>query len=154
MFDRIRTPLVAANALGDLWAMRASRHAFMAGYRHAALRVVDIDPNARGIGPIGHMGYFHQRTQALWEDVWAWFGEESGDDRESTASRVKRYSEIQSSPRATRRASASAARAARPRRAAATAPGASIGARCPQPGTISRTAPGTSSTKGARRATG
>jgi predicted alpha/beta hydrolase len=45
----------------------------MAGYRHAALRVVDIDPNARGIGPIGHMGYFHRRAQPLWGEVLAWF---------------------------------------------------------------------------------
>jgi predicted alpha/beta hydrolase len=78
LFDRVRTPIVAANALDDLWALPASRDAFMAGYRHAALRTVDIDPRARGIGPIGHMGYFQRRAQPLWEDVLAWFGEETG----------------------------------------------------------------------------
>jgi predicted alpha/beta hydrolase len=75
LYDRIRTPIVAANALDDLWALPASRDAFMSGYRHAPVRTVDIDPRARGIGSIGHMGYFHRRARPLWEDVLAWFGE-------------------------------------------------------------------------------
>ena len=75
LFDRVRTPIVAANALDDLWALPASRDAFLAGYRHAPVRTVDIDPQTRGIGPIGHMGYFHRRAQPLWEEVLSWFDE-------------------------------------------------------------------------------
>jgi predicted alpha/beta hydrolase len=72
-FDRVRTPIVAANALDDHWAPPASRDAFMAGYRHAAWRGVDIDPAATGLGPIGHMGYFRPQAEPLWRDVLAWF---------------------------------------------------------------------------------
>jgi len=72
-FDRVRTPIVAANAIDDLWAPPASRDAFMAGYRNAQLQHVDLDPRALGIGPIGHMGYFRRRAQPLWDEVLAWF---------------------------------------------------------------------------------
>jgi predicted alpha/beta hydrolase len=74
-FDRITTPIVAANALDDLWASPASRDAFMAGYRHTPWRAVDIDPAQRGLGPIGHMGYFRRKSEPLWREVLAWFGE-------------------------------------------------------------------------------
>lgn len=72
-FDRVRTPIVAANAIDDLWAPPASRDAFMAGYRNAQLQQVDLDPRQLGIGPIGHMGYFRRKAQPLWDDVLAWF---------------------------------------------------------------------------------
>ena len=72
-FDRIRTPIVAANALDDRWAPPASRDAFMAGYRHAPWRALDIDPATAGLGPIGHMGYFRARSQPLWQDALNWF---------------------------------------------------------------------------------
>ena len=72
-FDRVRTPIIAANAIDDLWAPPASRDAFMAGYRNAQLRKVDLDPGKLGIGPIGHMGYFRRKAQPLWDEVLAWF---------------------------------------------------------------------------------
>ncbi len=72
-FDRVRTPIIAANAIDDLWAPPASRDAFMAGYRNAQLRQVDLDPGKLGIGPIGHMGYFRRKAQPLWGEVLAWF---------------------------------------------------------------------------------
>lgn len=74
-FDRVRTPIVAANAIDDLWAPPASRDAFMAGYRNAPMQRVDLDPRALGIGPIGHMGYFRRKAQPLWDQVLAWFAE-------------------------------------------------------------------------------
>ena len=43
-FDQVRTPIVAVNALDDLWAPPASRDAFMAGYRHAPWQAIDLDP--------------------------------------------------------------------------------------------------------------
>jgi predicted alpha/beta hydrolase len=74
-FDRITTPIVAANALDDLWAPPASRDAFMAGYRSTRWQAVDIDPAQRGLGPIGHMGYFRRKSEPLWREVLDWFGE-------------------------------------------------------------------------------
>lgn len=76
-FDRVTTPIVAANALDDLWAPPSSRDAFMAGYRSAPWRPVDIDPGQRGLGPIGHMGYFRRGAEPLWREVLAWFEEGS-----------------------------------------------------------------------------
>jgi predicted alpha/beta hydrolase len=70
-FDAVRTPIVAANALDDVWAPPASRNAFMAGYRRAPVELRDIDP--REHGPIGHMGYFRPRAQALWQQALDWF---------------------------------------------------------------------------------
>lgn len=72
-FDRVRTPIVAANAIDDLWAPPASRDAFMAGYRNAELTQVDLDPRQLGFGPIGHMGYFRRKAQPLWDEVLDWF---------------------------------------------------------------------------------
>ena len=75
LFDDVTTPIITANATDDLWAPPASRDAFMAGYRYTDLQAVDIDPNGRGFGPIGHMGYFRRQAQPLWEDALRWFGE-------------------------------------------------------------------------------
>jgi predicted alpha/beta hydrolase len=80
-FDRVRTPIVAANAIDDLWAPPASRDAFMAGYRNAPLERVDLDPRQLGIGPIGHMGYFRRKAQPLWDEVLAWFAAPAADGR-------------------------------------------------------------------------
>ncbi len=75
LFDDVTTPIVAANATDDLWAPPASRDAFMAAYRYTDLQSVDIDPKGRGLGTIGHMGYFRRQAQPLWEDALRWFGE-------------------------------------------------------------------------------
>ncbi len=72
-FDAVRFPIVAVNALDDAWAPPASRDAFMAGYRNAAVRAVTLDSRRQGLGPIGHMGYFRPRAQPLWNDALAWF---------------------------------------------------------------------------------
>lgn len=72
-FARVRTPMVAANALDDLWAPPRSRDAFMSAYRAADWRGVDIDPRARGLRPLGHMGYFRAGAEPLWQDVLDWF---------------------------------------------------------------------------------
>lgn len=75
LFDNVTTPIIAANATDDLWAPPASRDAFMSGYRYTDLRAVDIVPTDRGLGAIGHMGYFRRAAQPLWEDALHWFGE-------------------------------------------------------------------------------
>jgi predicted alpha/beta hydrolase len=72
-FATVRTPIVAANALDDLWALPASRNAFMASYSQAPWRGLDIDPRSSGLGPVGHMGYFRPAAQPLWRAALDWF---------------------------------------------------------------------------------
>jgi len=73
VYARVHTPIVAANAVDDLWALPRSRDAFVAGYRHAPLERRDVDAKKEGIGSLGHMGYFRQHAQPLWEEALAWF---------------------------------------------------------------------------------
>jgi len=73
-YSTVTCPIVAANALDDLWALPRSRDAFMQAYRNARLSHIDIDPK-QGSGPIGHMGYFKTLAQPLWDDVLAQFSE-------------------------------------------------------------------------------
>jgi predicted alpha/beta hydrolase len=80
-FGRVTTPIVAANALDDLWAPPASRDAFMAGYRGTTVQAVDIDPRSSGLGAIGHMGYFRRKAQPLWQETLRWFDEHSAGAR-------------------------------------------------------------------------
>lgn len=72
LFAQIRTPMVAANALDDLWALPRSRDAFMRAYCNAPLEYLDLDPK-RTVGPIGHMGYFRPHAQPLWDNALQWF---------------------------------------------------------------------------------
>ena len=71
-FDSVRSPIMACNALDDLWARPASRDAFMAGYRNADWQATDIDPRQAGLGPIGHMGYFKANCRPLWQGALGW----------------------------------------------------------------------------------
>ncbi len=70
-FAEITTPIVAANALDDLWAMPASRNAFIQGYCNADITRLDIATTA-SLVQIGHMGYFRADAQVLWQDVLTW----------------------------------------------------------------------------------
>ena len=74
-FARVRTPIVALNALDDLWAPPASRDAFMAGYRNAPMQTIDLAPQSLGLRRIGHMGYFRPTARALWDQTLDWFRE-------------------------------------------------------------------------------
>lgn len=71
-FARVRTPIMAANAIDDRWSPPRSRDAFMAGYRNAALQTADIDPQHHGLAQIGHMGYFRANATPLWEAALRW----------------------------------------------------------------------------------
>ncbi|WP_175684642.1 alpha/beta fold hydrolase [Burkholderia anthina] len=72
VYAEVRTPIVAANALDDLWATPESRDAFMQGYRNAPVTRQEVDPNGVG-GKIGHMGYFRPAAEPLWERALDWF---------------------------------------------------------------------------------
>jgi predicted alpha/beta hydrolase len=74
-FDAVRSPIMACNALDDLWARPRSRDAFMAGYRNVAWQTNDIDPRSAGMGPIGHMGYFKANCSPLWQDALDWLSQ-------------------------------------------------------------------------------
>ena len=79
-FDSVRSPIMACNALDDLWARPASRDAFMAGYRNVQWQTTDIDPRRAGMGPIGHMGYFKAQCAPLWKGALDWL-EQNGRKR-------------------------------------------------------------------------
>lgn len=70
-FAEVKAPIVAANALDDLWAMPKSRDAFIQGYRNADVTCLDI-PLTPSLPKIGHMGYFRSEAQILWGDVLNW----------------------------------------------------------------------------------
>lgn len=70
-YAAVKVPMMAANALDDLWAPAASRDAFMSGYRNAPLSTCDIRPEPASRG-IGHMGYFRSSSQRLWQDALDW----------------------------------------------------------------------------------
>ena len=77
-YDSVRSPIMACNALDDLWAGPSSRDAFMAGYRNVQWQATDIDPRQAGMGPIGHMGYFKQNCQPLWQGALRWLDQHGG----------------------------------------------------------------------------
>lgn len=72
VYAQVRTPIVAANALDDLWALPPSRDAFMQGYRSAPVLRKDIDPRDVG-GKMGHMGYFRAQAEPCWQEMLGWF---------------------------------------------------------------------------------
>lgn len=72
-FDSVRTRMVAANATDDLWALPASRDAFMAAYRNTDWQGVTVRPADIGLRQIGHMGYFRPQAHALWTQALDWF---------------------------------------------------------------------------------
>jgi predicted alpha/beta hydrolase len=72
-FARVCTPIRAVNAIDDRWATPASRDAFMQAYCNAPLERVTLDPRSRGMGSIGHIGYFRPRAEALWRETLEWF---------------------------------------------------------------------------------
>lgn len=74
-FAQVRTPIVAANALDDVWAPPASRDAFMSAYSQAPWRAVTLDTRRSALGAIGHMGYFRAKAEPLWNDVLDWFAQ-------------------------------------------------------------------------------
>lgn len=80
-FAAVRTPIIAANAIDDLWATPQSRDAFFKAYRNAPVTQIDI-PLSQSLPAIGHMGYFRADAVPLWDDVLHCFGQslESSSD--------------------------------------------------------------------------
>lgn len=76
-YASVRTPLVAATALDDLWAMPHSRDAFFDGYRNTPQTRRDLNP--AHYGKLGHMGYFRAHAQPLWQEILDWFASQAAD---------------------------------------------------------------------------
>lgn len=69
-YARVRMPCVFATALDDPWAPPRSRDAFVKAYRNAPLTLRDLRPTpGRGLG---HMGYFREGSEPLWDEVLNW----------------------------------------------------------------------------------
>ncbi|MFN3579805.1 MAG: alpha/beta fold hydrolase [Pseudomonas sp.] len=73
IFAQVTTPIVALNAIDDLWASPASRDAFMSAYRQAPYQALTLVPAEQSLPPIGHMGYFRPSAQPLWQGALDWF---------------------------------------------------------------------------------
>ncbi len=75
-FAAVKTPILAATALDDLWAPPVSRDFFFRGYTGTRVTPLDIDPRTAptpdGPTSIGHMGYFRKGREALWGDAMQW----------------------------------------------------------------------------------
>ena len=71
-FARVRVPLLALNATDDRSSPPASRDTFIAGYKNAACKTVNVEPTAFGLTAIGNLGYFRADAVRLWEYALAW----------------------------------------------------------------------------------
>lgn len=69
LYAQVKTPIYAVAALDDDWALPSSRHAFMQHYQNAEMHYIDIDANSFGLKQIGHMGYFRQGSEAIWDQI-------------------------------------------------------------------------------------
>ncbi|MEO0975103.1 MAG: alpha/beta fold hydrolase [Pseudomonadota bacterium] len=85
-FAQVKTPIRAFTALDDLWALPASRDAFVRHYTSSRVEKTEIEPKAFGAA-IGHMGYFRSRAQPLWPQALAFFEAHQGVSPEAAGGR-------------------------------------------------------------------
>jgi predicted alpha/beta hydrolase len=72
-FAQVRTPIAAANATDDWWALPTSRDAFVKGYSGTTVERVTLTPQELGVNAIGHMGYYRAAVGAtLWPRIFDW----------------------------------------------------------------------------------
>lgn len=72
-YAKVKTKIFAVSALDDDWARPASRQAFMQHYAYADMTFVDIRAADYGLKQIGHMGYFRQGSEQIWDEIIATF---------------------------------------------------------------------------------
>ncbi len=68
-FPLVTSPIIAANADDDLWALPASRDAFFKAYVNAPRKMITLESAKFGPKGIGHMGYFRKGSEVLWEQA-------------------------------------------------------------------------------------
>lgn len=71
LYASVRTPCLFATSVDDPWAPPRSLDAFAKGYCNAPMTRLDLKPPA-GARPYGHMGYFRDDAQPLWDDILDW----------------------------------------------------------------------------------
>ena len=69
LFARVRVPITAINSVDDRWGSPAARDAFYRHYVNADVTTRDLRPSDIGQVAIGHMGYFRQGSEQLWDQV-------------------------------------------------------------------------------------
>lgn len=68
-YAQIKAKIYAVSALDDDWALPNSRLAFMQHYAQADMHFLDIQAADYGLKKIGHMGYFRQGSEKIWNDL-------------------------------------------------------------------------------------
>lgn len=72
-YAQVKSKIYAVSALDDDWALPNSRHAFMQHYRHADMHFLNISAAQYQLPQIGHMGYFRQGAEKIWDEMLATF---------------------------------------------------------------------------------
>jgi len=72
-YAQIKTPIYAVAALDDDWALPNSRYAFMQHYKNAPMHFINISADEFGLKQIGHMGYFRQGSEPIWDKMFNTF---------------------------------------------------------------------------------
>ncbi|MFH7764830.1 alpha/beta fold hydrolase [Acinetobacter sp. BSP-28] len=68
-YAQVKTPIYAVSALDDDWALPNSRYAFMQHYRQAPMQFINISAGDYDLKHIGHMGYFRQGAEKIWDEI-------------------------------------------------------------------------------------
>ncbi|MFJ4247987.1 alpha/beta fold hydrolase [Pseudomonas sp. NPDC089741] len=71
LYAEVKTPCVFATSVDDPWAPPRSRDAFVKAMVNAPLTLLDLQPPPDG-QPYGHMGYFRESAQPLWDEMLDW----------------------------------------------------------------------------------
>ncbi|WP_104499076.1 alpha/beta hydrolase family protein [Acinetobacter indicus] len=85
-YAQVKTPIYAASSLDDDWALPNSRYAFMQHYCNASVKMINLSPQQFGLSQIGHMGYFRQGAEKIWDQVAATFASYLPSDTNTEAS--------------------------------------------------------------------
>ncbi|WP_185968475.1 alpha/beta fold hydrolase [Paracoccus sp. M683] len=77
-FARVRIPVLACGFDDDPWATPEAIGRLLEFLPGAQIRRRQVDPVARGLGPVGHMGFFRSRQMAvLWPELADWLDEQA-----------------------------------------------------------------------------
>ncbi|MFC3902583.1 Predicted alpha/beta hydrolase [Acinetobacter marinus] len=68
-YAKVTTPIIAVTSTDDEWAMPISRDALHVHYKNAQVTNNDLTPQQFGLKQIGHMGYFRQGAEQIWDHV-------------------------------------------------------------------------------------
>jgi predicted alpha/beta hydrolase len=75
-YARLALPILAFSLADDgAYAPQAAVAALLAAYRAAAIEHRRIDPVARGLGRIGHFGFFREPARVLWDEAADWLAQ-------------------------------------------------------------------------------